>query len=467
MTGCAGLVPAQAETTAVPSLTISQLKITSSNGQFVMLYNSTNTTLDMSNYQLEYFNSFDLSKATSSKLISLTGKLPPHGYYMINDDSLLLCYQLTVSSVSLGFSSTAGFIEVLGLSQSAPGGGVTTNLQDYVGWSKSGAVGAQTLPTDASAFLQRDVTDKSSPMLPGGGGWQAVKPDPSNPCSIVAASSTNTVEELGGPSQLLPASEPPATIVAEAAANTIGPLLPPGDIGLMAPQITELLPNPSGTGNDSTDEFIELYNANDKPFDLTGFRLQTGLSTTHDYAFTAGTQLPAKSFTTFYSVTTKLTLSNSGSQATLLDPFGNSIATSQAYAAAADGQAWAYAKGKWYWSTQPTPGAANIIKAPPVKATKSTTVSSKKKTTATKPAAVKKQATAKPAYSGNFAQAALARVPIHPLALALVASVALLYALYEYRTDLGNYLRRRRQQLSAGSKYWSKFAWWRGDRTGQ
>ncbi len=120
--GTTGFAPVLADTTAVPSLTISQLKITSSNGQFVTLYNPSNSTLNMSNYQLEYFNSFDLSKATSSKLVSLNGVLPPHSYFMINDGTLQLCYQLTVDSVSLGFSSTTGLVELLALNQVSPGG---------------------------------------------------------------------------------------------------------------------------------------------------------------------------------------------------------------------------------------------------------------------------------------------------------------------------------------------------------
>jgi len=69
--------PVQADTANAPSLVISQLKITSSNGQFITLYNASTTTLDMSKYQLEYFNSYDLTKAGSSRLIALSGMLPP------------------------------------------------------------------------------------------------------------------------------------------------------------------------------------------------------------------------------------------------------------------------------------------------------------------------------------------------------------------------------------------------------
>ena len=152
--------------------------------------------------------------------------------------------------------------------------------------------------------------------------------------------------------------------------------MPAADIGLMAPTVTEILPNPTGSGNDSTDEFIELYNPNPGSFDLTGFSLQSG-TTTCLYTFPAGTTLPASGFTAFYSKTTGLSLSNSGGQAKLLDPFSNAIAVSGPYGTANDGQAWALAKGKWYWTTSPTPDQANVIHEPPVK-------KSSAKTTATK-----------------------------------------------------------------------------------
>jgi hypothetical protein len=75
--------PAQAESVSAPSLTISQIKLTSSNGQFITLYNATNSTLDIGQFQLAYFNNNDVSKVTSSKLIALAGSVPPHGYSMV------------------------------------------------------------------------------------------------------------------------------------------------------------------------------------------------------------------------------------------------------------------------------------------------------------------------------------------------------------------------------------------------
>lgn len=433
-----------ADVTNAPSLVISQIKITSSNGQFITLYNATNTELDMSKYQLEYFNNYDLSKATSSRLIALTGTIPPHSYYMVNDDALLLCYQLTVDSTSLGLSSTAGMVEVLSFNQNGPGGSVTPGLQDYVGWSKTAASGVQTLPTSTSAFLQRQPVDsKNNPNIAaaGAGSWQSVQPDSANPCSLVSTISSST-DVPTGLSQLLPSSEAPASIVSvTAGSGQAVPSLPASDIGLMAPSVTELLPNPDGTGNDSTDEFIEVYNPNAKAFDLTGFGLQTGTTTTHNFTLPGGTSLPAHGFTAFYSSKTGLSLSNTGGQAKLLDPFGNSISSSGLYSTAKDGEAWALAKGKWYWTSEPTPGKANIIKQP----------TNGKKSTSKKASGKTKGATTKTAahLSGSSgSDDNTSTTPIHPWTLAIVGGLALLYGTYEYRADLANYLHQFKRNFT-------------------
>lgn len=439
----------RADAADTPSLIISQLKITSSNGQFITLYNATDTALDMSRYQLEYFNNYDLSKATSSKLIALSGIVPPHGYFMVNDAALLLCYQLTINSVSLGLSSTAGMVEVLAFNQSGPGSSVSPILQDYVGWSKTAAPGAQTLPANTNAFLQRQPADTSNnPIvgMPGAGSWLSVQPDNANPCGLVGAGSgSGTMPIQTGLSQLLPTTEPPATIAELTAGNptAAAPSLPASDIGLMAPTVTELLPNPTGTGNDSTDEFIELYNPNPTGFDLSGFSLQSGIASLHAFTFPIGTNLPPQSFTPFYSKITGLSLSNTSGQVKLLDPFGNSITAIEPYSAANDGQAWALAKGKWYWTTSPTPGAANIVHQPAAK--KPSAKSSASKTRAAK-ATNGKITVAKTAASTGDSGEPVSN-PIHLLTLALVAGAALLYGAYEYRADLANRIHQLKGHL--------------------
>ena len=447
------VVSVAADTASAPSLVISQFKITSANGQFITLYNATNTTLDMGKYQLEYFNNYDLTKATSSKLISLTGSLPPHGYYMVNDSALVLCYQLTIDSVSLGLSSTAGMVEVLAYNQATP------ILQDYVGWSKTAASGAQTLPSNTSAFLQRLPVDAANnPFIgsPGGGSWQAVQPSSTNACDLVTGNTSTPVQT--GLSQLLPGIEPAATIIGQVDDGTLPVSLPASDIGLMAPLITEILPNPAGSGNDAVDEFIEIYNPNVVAFDISGFDLQAGSTTMHDFAFANSTSLPPQSFTAFYAGTTHLSLSNSGGQVKLLDPSGNAIAATAVYGTANDGQAWALANGKWYWTTELTPGEPNIIKQPPAKPAKAKSTSSKtNKTKATstktaKAAKVKKTKKVKTstALSGS-ADTATTTSPIHSSTLAVIVGLALLYGVYEYRHDLANRFHQLKRHIKPGT----------------
>jgi hypothetical protein len=450
----------RADTANAPSLVISQLKVTSSSGQFITLYNAGSSALDMSRYQLEYFNNYDLSKATSSRLIALSGIVPPHSYFMVNDGDLLLCYRLTVDSVSLGLSTTAGLVEVLAFNQSAAGGSITPVLQDYVGWSKTAAAGAQTLPSNANAFLQRqpvDVANNPAVNTPGSGTWQGVQPDSNNVCNLVGSGSSSGSSGspiASGLNQLLPGTEPPATIIALASNDSAGvptPVLPPADIGLMSPTITELLPNPNGTGNDATDEFIEVYNPNAASFDLSGFGLQSGTTALHNFSFPAGTTLPAQSFKVFYAADTGLSMSNSGGQVKLLDPFGSSISATSVYGTATDGQAWALANGQWYWTTSPTPGAANVINQPvPARkaaAAKSTNAKSSSKTTAAAKVKAAKTTKTKLTATGAAADDTPATTPIHLWTLALIAGLALLYGIYEYRGDLANRIYQLRRHF--------------------
>ncbi len=438
------LTPIRTDAAEVPSLAISQLKITSGNGQFITLYNATGTALDASRYQLQYFNNFDLSKATSSKLIALSGTIPPHGYMVVNDSTLPLCYQTIVASVSLGLSSTAGMIQVMSMSQTNSGGPVSPVLQDFVGWSKTSADGVQTLPANTASFLVRQSSTGMDGLVidrPGGGKWLPVHPDSANPCTLVADVPANPDVSLNQVQLLLP-TEPPAVVKLGTDALPAAPSIPPADIGLMAPVVNEVLPNPTGTGNDSTDEFIELFNPNTGPFDLSGFSLQTGLNTYHTYTFAQGTMLPGRGFTAFYSSLTRLSLGNASGQVRLLDPYGKVISGSEPYGAAKDGIAWALAKGKWHWTDTPTPGKANSIHEPATK--KTAAASSSKKTASRTPGG---QTSGARTTGTSPSQDEPVITPIHLKTLALIIAAALLYGAYEYRADMANRIHRLRRYI--------------------
>jgi hypothetical protein len=432
-----------------PELIIAQVKITSSNGQFITLYNNSPSAIDLISIQLQYFNSFDLLKATSGKLISLSGKVPAHGYAVVDDGPIQACYQMTVNSVSLGLSSTAGFMQVSHfLGTSSPQ--VISILDDYVGWSKTAVAGAQTLPASTSAFLQRKAGDGSlnyaSITLPGTGSWSAVnQTDGASPCDSSTAS-------VGAGTTTLSTSTAPIPFSSVSGASTGSSVyLPESDNGLAAPQISEVLPNPAAPQTDADDEFIELYNSNDKAFDLSGFILQSGVSTLHRYTFPDGTSIGPHQFTAFYSAVTGLSLSNTNGQIKFLDPGGNVLGQTDEYGTAKDGYAWVSADGLWQWTTVATPGAANIISVPPLTASKSkaqtkaaATSKKTKKSTKPKTAAVS---------SNNSPSSGLPASKLHPGVLAGVGTAVLLYALYEYRHDLANQYYKFRRHRNAGGMH--------------
>lgn len=429
-------LPALVNASNEPDLVISQFKITSNDGQFFMLYNTTDQTIDMGLVQLVYYNSYNLSAATSSKIIQLSGQLEPKSYYLVNDGPLTLCYRMIVNSVSLGLSSTAGAVQVQRLTQNNPGSAVTSQLQDYVSWTKTTVSGVQKLPASTKQFLLRQPQDSSfNPLIssPGQGSWQTVEPSTNNPCSLTT---TQVIPAQVQTNMLMLSSTPPPVTIISIAASTTGPYMPAENIGLMAPIVNELSPNPKSPQTDADDEFIELYNPNSKSFNLTGFSLGTGINRSYKKKFADGTKLPPKSFTAFFSSGTNLALSNTGSQARLIDPFDNVISKSKEYSNAKEGQTWALANNDWYWTNQPTPNAANVINGG------STATSS----TGNKNGAVQGTSTeTSNETNGGSAPHTPAQVAtLHPSTLAGVTTLALGYGAYEYRQDIANRVRQFR-----------------------
>ncbi|MCA9325246.1 hypothetical protein KDA23_04260, partial [Candidatus Saccharibacteria bacterium] len=114
------------------------------------------------------------------------------------------------------------------------------------------------------------------------------------------------------------------------------------------------------------------------------------------------------------------------------------IAKTDPYAKPKEGASWATAQGKWYFTTTPTPGSANRITEPTTKTAKSSTAVAKTSqgTPVTDVAASNNVASANnAAYSSTNTEP---KAAIHPLTLAVVIGLALLYGAYEYRHDLAN-----------------------------
>lgn len=423
----------------LPDLFLREVKITGD--EFVVL--QANRTISLNDYWLGYTGS-----DTATNIVP-TEQLPAHTLQagqalLLTSDGAMTCDAVQIAKLSFSLSDTKGTLVVRQLQSS--GNTSTFTTVDSVNWAKSTSSTKTSDPIDLGkeAGLTYPVWFHDGT---GVSGWRVG--DFADCSETFAATDTVPVTTVTWPQSQ---TDPPALIesLADDGDPGVGPYLPPADVGLLPPQITELLPNPTGTGTDGTDEFIELYNPNAASFDLSGFVLRTGLTTKHSYTFPASTIVAPKSFTAFYSADTGLAMSNSGGQADLTDPFGTVIAETDAYGSAKDGMAWALAKGTWYWTVKTTPNSANVIDQV---ATGTKTI----KTTLAKSAAaaVKGSATSKsPLQKGVAASAstAVAPAPIHAGVLAAVAVLAVGYGVYEYRHDLANRFHQFRQHRAARRK---------------
>jgi hypothetical protein len=146
--------------------------------------------------------------------------------------------------------------------------------------------------------------------------------------------------------------------------------------------INELFVDPASPLTDSSDEYIEIYNPNSVPMDVSGYSLIAGTTTKYSYTFPYGSSIPAYSYSSISSSNTSIALSNSGGTVELQDDTDATVDI-VTYEKAISGAAWAFTEaGTWLWTTSPTKDAKNIItipKAPAVTAAKKKTATSTKK----------------------------------------------------------------------------------------
>ncbi len=417
-----------ADSPLAKELQITQIKITGD--EFVVLHNATDSNLNLGNYWLQYYNEFNLSVAgvsnSSQQLPSVT--LQPNQEILLAVGAAANCGQVWVSKLSFSLKDSAGLLQVVGISQIS--GAVSYKSQDQVSWSSK--------TTDA-VDLKGISTSSTSPIwYRSASGWLSSSlPIGCTPVGSAVSASTSTPATLTRLS-----SSPPSVVLG---ASTPEPAVPSANVGLAAPQISELLPNPGPPQTDATDEFIELYNPNNTSFDLSGYVLRAGATTYHTYSFPVGQfVMQPHEFRAFYAPQTGISLSNSEGQAAFLDPAGNLLVETDVYQTAKDSQAWVYADGLWQWTTSITPNASNVITAPLAAASKKATAAKTTKSKTAGKTSAAGSSTSDNSTSGFVSQTEKSSL-LHPLVLAVVAGLAVLYACYEYRHDIANTLYRLRR----------------------
>ncbi len=158
---------------------------------------------------------------------------------------------------------------------------------------------------------------------------------------------------------VLPASTP---VITPSSTPTVSPtpLIP---IYSSNVHINEFLPDP--TGDDTTQEFIELLNSDNEIVDLSGWILDDVASGgSLPFTIPEGSLISGKSFLTFLRTQTKISLNNDIDHVRLIRPDGI-IQDDAAYSDTKEGHSYnRFASGAYEKSSTITPNSANVITAP-------------------------------------------------------------------------------------------------------
>lgn len=442
---CFAPIVTHAQTT-VPDLVVRQIKIS---GEEQVVLQVTTDGVELGDYWLGYVSQEADARSLVPTLRLPTFRLDAGQAVVLLSEPAETCDAVLMMKLPFDFAVTRGTLVLKQLLPADAAGNLTFVTRDAVDWAKpSSSAATATAAIDLRKESSTNTTWYRDPATRTP--WRVGALES---CTLTLVRTTSEAE----PQVItwaLEATEPTAIIenVNEVEPTSVDIGIPSENVGLAPPLITELLPNPQGTGTDSVDEYIELYNSNEVAFDLTGFTLQTGLVTKHSYVFPAGSFIAAHGFRALYAHETGLSMSNTSGQVTLLDRSKQSIAQSDPYDSAPDGQPWALANGTWYWTTKMTPATTNVIAQPILKpatgAKRLTVKTAASKGTATKKvksASTKAKTTKAKSKNSDAATAPVKQtasipgpVPVHPGVLAAVLACALGYGAYVYRKDLAN-----------------------------
>jgi hypothetical protein len=212
-------------------------------------------------------------------------------------------------------------------------------------------------------------------------------------------------------------------------------------------KVSEFMPNPEGSDTDG--EWIEIYNAGAEA-NISGYAITDMVGSPKKYKFPEGTIIKSKQYLAFYSSKTPISLNNDDEGVQLLDPDGKVIDASTKSGKGSEGNSFAYDGSNWSWTSQPTPGRANVIIKPEGKE------SSNKKDQAV--LALVDESKFSPQETGNVSQTESKNDQLLGYTLIVLAILgAISYTLYINKEKLrGIYHKIRRGNRSTGSEIWQK-----------
>jgi len=140
-------------------------------------------------------------------------------------------------------------------------------------------------------------------------------------------------------------------------------LPPPPPVKIEYPDgivINELLPNPSG--DEATDEFIEFFNSNSFPVDLSGWLIGDASKKSDSDYFRLSGSIGAEEYLVIRSSDYNFSLNNSGLEEVFLkNPTGEIVDQTSSSGTAKEDYSYARKNNDFFWSSTPTPGKENML----------------------------------------------------------------------------------------------------------
>ena len=435
---------------APTSLTlITELQTGQGSSEFIEVQNVSDSTLDLTKWRLQYHSSSSttwsnktltftnpsvtLLEPGSRALFTASGYSPP--------DSEILAY------FPSGLADSGGSIRFVFQN---PDLSLDQSLGDVLTWGTSDPPTCSIAPKHSDGQSLKRFPSSDGVLVDTGISGEDFYVSNSPSPNLIDDQDPFSIDEVvnycGKPEEISEDPQAPGTIE--------DPGAPPAPTYLPI-QITELFPDPVSPQKDEDDEYIELFNPNAETVNLSGYKLQSGLNSTYSYVLGDITLQPGE----YYAVSrkdSKLTLSNTSSKATLLDPDGTLVSEAEPYEKSYQAMSWQLYNGAWQWTSSPTPSAENIqlsltagttataakvTAKPAAKTTKTTTKkAATKKATAAKAKTATKTESEPSAFTYTDEQG---NTKLKPYIIWGAGLLLFGYGLWEYRWDLINLFKRR------------------------
>lgn len=315
----------------------------SASSEFIELYNQSSDAIDVTGWKVQYLSATGSSISTKT---TLEGAISAHGFLMAATTEFqtekLLVSDATLSS---GLAGAGGRIRLVDVSNSA------VDSVSY-GASALSSEGTPAVAPAAGKSLKRivdndaqfvddnnnstDFTVSESPFAQGGGVEEVA------PVVIDVCPATPEID----------LAIPVGYELDQSGNCVVRPL------ESRALKITELLAN--AEGSDEENEFIEIYNPNDSPVGLDGYKLYVGPNYEKNFNFPAGLEISPHQYLAFHNDSIKFNLLNSSSRVKLVAPNNVTVSETDSYQNPGDGMSWSLFDDGWKMTESSTPDAENV-----------------------------------------------------------------------------------------------------------